>query len=239
MILEPPSPPSRPPGRERPEPVRRLGQPFFDNLVAPYRPGAVRSTLHKMLHGQYAEADRINKIRGWGGAQPHGNDRYQYSLEQGRFLSSNLPGAEIQRPNGSLLYVIGTALIYPKRYGEREDDCPTFAQIDEDSENQLGLADGRFEVAPTLFDPDPTTPRQVVWLLFAGNHIESGPLAAFLGKPGGRLSNNRIDWLAIEPLLRDDVDPTDQSSQGWPDNSPSPSSAPLPSEPPLSISLRP
>jgi len=156
----------------RPEPVRRRGEPFFNQLVGGlYSPALVRRTLHRLIQGQYVEADRIQGLRGWGGAQPHGNDRYQYSKEQASELSAALPGAELLQPQQSLLYHIADAVIYPKRFGLRPDDCPTTAQID-DSEIQERLADGHFTHQPTLFDPDPRTPPKVVWLLFTGNHME-------------------------------------------------------------------
>lgn len=164
--------PGKPP---RPEPLQRRGAPFFDKLVEGlYSPTQVRQALHQLLEEQYDEADRIAGIRGWGGAQPHGNDRYQYSLEQQRKLSNLLPGAEVLRPSQSLLYRIANALIYPTRYGSSSDDCPTLAQIDK-SEIQARLADGRYDYdPPTLFDPVPATPRTVVWLMFTGNNVEGG-----------------------------------------------------------------
>jgi hypothetical protein len=224
--------PAAPP---RPEPVRRRGEPFFDQLVGGlYSPALVRLTLHQLVQDQYSEADRVHRLRGWGGAQPHGNDRYQYSKEQALDLSAALPGAEVLRPQGSLLYRIANAVVYPKRFGERPDDCPTTAQI-EDSEIQRRLADGHFEHQPSLFDPDPDTPPTVVWLLFTGNHVDSGPLVAYLAVPGGRLPGGRVNWRGIEPLLSDgDVGPDDDQGAG--DAQP-PSLPPVPPEPSLSLNL--
>ena len=179
----------------RPEPVRRRGEPFFDDLVGSrYSPLLVRRTLHGMLVEQYQEADRVQTVRVWGGAQAVGNDRYLYGLEQAPRLNAALPGAEFLRPSGSLLYGIADAWVYPMRYGDTADDCPTSAQIDDESQIQRMLAQGRFHDTPTLFDPDPATPRKVVWLLFTGNAVEGGPLAAYLALPGGRLPNRRVDW---------------------------------------------
>lgn len=219
----------------RPEPVRRRGEPFFDQLVGGlYSPQLVRRTLHGLVQGQYVEADRIQGFRVWGGAQPHGNDRYQYSKEQARELSVALPGAELLQPQQSLLYRIAGALVYPKRFGLRRDDCPTTAQID-DSEIQERLADGYFMHEPTLFDPDPMTPPKVVWLLFTGNHVDSGPLVAYLALPGGRLPGRRVKWLGIEPLVTDgDTRPDDEARNSQPPPIPS-----LPPQPNLALNLRP
>ena len=220
----------------RPEPVRRRGEPFFNQLVGGlYSPTLVRRTLHRLIQGQYVEADRIQGLRGWGGAQPHGNDRYQYSKEQASELSAALPGAELLQPQQSLLYHIADAVIYPKRFGLRPDDCPTTAQID-DSEIQERLADGDFTHQPTLFDPDPRMPPKVVWLLFTGNHMESGPLVAYLALPRGRLPGRRVNWLGIEPLLADvgtgpDGDETEITQP--------PSVPSLPPQPNLVLNLRP
>jgi hypothetical protein len=187
---------------ERPEPVRRRGEPFFDQLVeALYPPDHVRTTLHQLVGDQYAEAERISQLRGWGGAQPHGNDRYQYSLEQGRALNRLLPGAQMLRPKGSLLYRIGNAAIYPMRYGTRADDCPTSARITEASGIQKELASGLYSEQPTLFDLISEQPPMVVWLLFTGNSVEGGPLSAFVAIPGGAQPDGRIEWPQIEPLL--------------------------------------
>lgn len=219
----------------RPEPVRRRGEPFFDQLVSGvYSPTLVRRTLHGLVQDQYVEADRIQGLRGWGGAQPHGNDRYQYSKEQARELSAALPGAEFLQPRQSLLYRIAGALVYPKRFGLMPDDCPTSAQID-DSEIQERLADGYFMYEPTLFDPDPTTPLKVVWLLFTGNHVDSGPLVAYLALPGGRLPDRRVKWLGIESLLADEDTGPDNGVR----NSKPPSVPSLPSQPNLALNLRP
>ena len=219
----------------RPEPVRRRGEPFFNQLVSGlYSPMLVRRTLHMLVQDQYAEADRIQGLRGWGGAQPHGNDRYQYSKEQESDLSAALPGAELLRPQQSLLYRIANAVVYPKRFGVRPDDCPTTAQID-DSEIQERLADGHFVQHPTLFDPDPEIPPKVVWLLFTGNHLDSGPLVAYLALPGGRLPDRRVDWLGIEPLLADGDSGTDGDRLAG--NSQPPAGPPLPPEPSLAINL--
>jgi hypothetical protein len=190
--------------------------------------------LHELIQDQYAEADRIHHLRGWGGAQPHGNDRYQYSKEQGGKLSATLPGAELLQPQHSLLYHIPNALVYLKRFGLRPDDCPTSTQIS-DSEIQERLADGHFDYQPTLFDPDPKTPPKVVWLLFTGNYLDSGPLVAYLALPGGRLPDRRIDWLGIEPLLNDGgIDPGEEESGGQ-----SPTAPPVPPQPDLALNLRP
>lgn len=224
---------------ERPEPVRRLGDPFFDALVTPYSPSVVRRTLYELVHAQYAEADRINKLRGWGGAQPHGNDRYQFSLEQAQILKKRLPGAEFQRPSGSLLYSIGHALVYPMRYATNASECPTSARIDEESDIQLDLAEGRFYEPPTLFDPEPSTPRKVVWLLFTGNHVESGPLSAYVAMPSGTVSDRWIEWSAIEPLIEDDQGDELMEQEPDPDSLSTPLSTQLPPEPSLPISLRP
>lgn len=220
----------------RPEPVRRRGEPFFDHLVSSlYSSALVRRTLHRLIQGQYVEADRIQALRGWGGAQPHGNDRYQYSKEQAGDLSAVLPGAELLQPQQSLLYRIADAVVYPKRFGLRPDDCPTTAQID-DSEIQERLADGYFPYQPTLFDPDPKTPPKVVWLLFTGNHVESGPLVAYLALPGGCLPDRRVNWLGIEPLLADGDTEPDEEEAGSSQPSPVP---PLPPQPNLALNLRP
>ena len=186
----------------RPEPVRHRGDPFFDQLVAGlYSPALVRRVLYQLVQEQYEEADRISGMRGWGGAQPHGNDRYQYSLEQEKVLSRLLPSAALLRPRGSLLYRIADAVIYPMRYGTDATDCPTSARIDDASGIQQELAGGWFYEHPTLFDPDPCTPPTVVWLLFTGNFVEGGPLASYLAQPGGPLPDGRVEWLRIEPLL--------------------------------------
>ena len=76
--------------------------------------------------------------------QPHGNDRYQFSLEQEQVLRKRLPGAEFRRPSGSLIYSISYALVYPMRYATNASECPTSVRIDEDSEIQLDFAEGRF-----------------------------------------------------------------------------------------------
>lgn len=220
----------------RPEPVRRRGEPFFDQLVSGlYSPTSVRLTLHRLIQSQYVEADRIQGLRGWGGAQTHGNDRYQYSKEQAGELSAELPGAELLQPQQSLLYRIADAVVYPKRFGLRPDDCPTTAQID-DSEIQERLADGYFAHQPTLFDPDPKTPPKVVWLLFTGNHVESGPLVAYLALPGGCMPDRRVNWLGIEPLLANgSVGSGDAKTRSC-----QPPSAPsLPPQPSLALNLRP
>jgi hypothetical protein len=219
----------------RPEPVRRRGEPFFDQLVEDlYPPALVRRALHVLVQEQYGEADRIAALRVWGGAQPHGNDRYQYSLEQQRRLSSLIPGAELLRPTQSLLYRIAGALVYPMRYGSSAYDCPTSAEIDDDSEIQTRLAAGRFDDPPTLFDPPSFKPRTVVWLLFTGNNVEGGPLSAYLALPGGPLPERRIHWLGIEPLFT--------GSEGAAPDSPAPGqpprSSPPPSEPSLPLRLR-
>jgi hypothetical protein len=213
--------------------VQRRGAPFFDQLVENlYFPAQVRWALQQLVSKQYGEADRIADLRGWGGAQPHGNDRYQYSLEQRYELSRLLPGAELLRPRQSLLYGIADALVYPHRYGASADDCPTQAQI-EDSEIQAQLADGTFfDDQPTLFDPEPSTPRVVVWLLFTGNHVESGPLSAYLALPGGRLPGDLVNWRRIEPLLASDLPPEDPGPAGQVRPGPE-----LPPEPKLPIRL--
>jgi hypothetical protein len=126
-------------------------------------------------------------------------------------LSRLLPGAELLRPRGSLLYRIANAVIYPTRYGRSADDCPTSARFDDASEIQQELAAGRFYEHPTLFDPDPYTPPTVVWLLFTGNFVESGPLACYLALPGGALPDGRVDWRRIEPLL---ASPPDSGGPG-------------------------
>ena len=146
-----------------------------------------------------------------------------------------LPGAEALRPSQSLLYRIADALIYPTRYGASADDCPTLAQIDETSEIQARLAAGRFDGdQPTLFDPEPFTPRTVVWLLFTGNHVEAGPLSAYLALPGGPLPGGRVNWLRIEPLLTGDVPPGDPGPASQVPNIPT-----QPPEPSLILRLRP
>lgn len=220
----------------RPEPVRRRGEPFFDDLVRfLYSPALVRRTLYELIHGQYVEANRIHALRGWGGAQPHGNDRYQYSKEQARELSVALPGAELLQPQQSLLYRIAGALVYPKRFGLGPDECPTTAEID-DSDIQERLAEGYFPYQPTLFDPHPEIAPKVVWLLFTGNHVEGGPLVAYLGLPGGRLPARRVNWLGIEPLLVDGAaEPrVDTAESSQPPHIPS-----LPPQPSLALNLRP
>jgi hypothetical protein len=232
------SPGSVPKGTPRPDPVRRRGEPFFDQLVEDrYSPAKVRQALYRLLKEQYAEADRISGLRGWGGPQPHGNDRYQYSLEQGPRLSSLLLGAELLRPSQSLLYGVAGALIYPMRYGNHEDDCLTSAQIDEDSDIQAQLAEGCFNEPPTLFDPDPEKPRTVVWLLFTGNHVEGGPLSAYLAQPGGRLPERHVEWTGIEPLITHAADdgPEDGGAGG---SGPVAPAAPMAPEPTLNLQLR-
>lgn len=239
-MTERPAPHGREPRKlERREPVRRLGDPFFDDLVAPYQPRTVRRTLHELVRAQYAEADRISKLRGWGGAQPHGNDRYQYSLEQEQVLKKRLPGAEFRRPSGSLIYSIGRALVYPARYATDTAECPTLARIDEDSDIQLDFAEGRYYEPPTLFDPEPSTPQKVVWLLFTGNHVESGPLSAYVAMPSGTVSDRWIEWSAIEPLIEDDEGDELMEQEPDPDSLSTPPSTQLPPEPPLPLSLRP
>lgn len=239
-MTEGPAPHGQEPRKlERSEPIRRLGDPFFDDLVAPYLPRTVRRTLHELVRAQYAEADRISKLRGWGGAQPHGNDRYQYSLEQEKFLKGRLPGAEFRRPSGSLLYSIGHALVYPMRYATNASECPTSARIDEDSDIQLDFAEGRYYEPPTLFDPEPSTPRKVVWLLFTGNHVEGGPLSAYLAMPSGTVSDRWIEWSAIELLIGDEQGDELIDQVPDPDNLPTLPSTQLPPEPPLPMSLRP
>ena len=174
------------PGPRRLPLVRRRGEPFFDQLVEDlYSPAIVRWTLHTLVQRQFIEAARIQGLRGWGGAQPQGNDRYQFSLEQAPVLAKALPGAELLRPSQSLLYKIANAVIYPMRYGSSAYDCPTSAQIDDMSYIQQELAAGTFQCQPTLFDSVPYQPPKVVWMLFTGNHIETGPLAAYLALPGG------------------------------------------------------
>jgi len=234
-----PSTGSAPSGAPHREPVRRRGEPFFDQLVgARYSPELVRRTLHLLVQEQYHEAERISGVRGWGGAQPHGNDRYQYSLEQGRRLSSALAGAELLRPSQSVLYSIAGAVVYPMRYGRTAYDCPTSAQIDDTSEFQSELAAGHFYEQLSLFDPSPATPRVVVWLLFTGNHVEGGPLAAYLALPGGRLTERRVYWPAIEPLLSD-VGGDGTEGLGPNAGSPSLPFSPPPPEPSLKLQLRP
>ena len=217
----------------RPEPVRRRGEPFFDQLVAGlYSPAFVRRVLYQLVQDQYEEADRISGVRGWGGAQPHGNDCYQYSLEQERTLSRLLPGAELLRPKQSLLYRIADAVIYPMRYGTSETDCPTSACIDDASGIQQVLAGGRFYEHPTLFDPEPHTPPTVVWLLFTGNFVEGGPLASYLALPGGAHADGRLEWLRIEPLL------TGPESGGLEDPVHADPKPPVPPEPTPKLRLR-
>jgi hypothetical protein len=223
----------------RPEPVRRRGEPFFDQLVAStYSPQLVRRTLLLMIQEQYTEAARIHRLRGWGGAQTSGNDRYQYSLEQDRRLAAVLPGAQLLRPSQSLMYGIAGALVYPMRYGDTADECPTSAQINDVSQIQRMLADGHFYETPSLFDPDPATDRKVVWLLFTGNFLEGGPLAAYLALPGGMLPERRVDWPHIEPLLSDsDADGHDDPDSGG--DTPKTPVQPLPlPEPTLNLQLR-
>jgi hypothetical protein len=222
----------------RPEPVRRRGEPFFDQLVAStYSPQLVRRTLLLMLQEQYTEAARIHGLRGWGGAQTSGNDRYQYSLEQDRRLGAVLPGAQLLRPSQSLMYGIAGALVYPMRYGDTADECPTSAQINDVSQIQRVLADGRFYETPSLFDPDPATDRKVVWLLFTGNFLEGGPLSAYLVLPGGMLPERRVEWPRIEPLL-DDSDVDGPEEPDWGSNTPKTPVQPLPPEPTLNLQLR-
>ena len=217
----------------RPEPVRHRGDPFFDQLVAGlYSPALVRRVLYQLVQEQYEEADRISDLRGWGGAQPHGNDRYQYSLEQEKVLSRLLPGAALLRPKGSLLYRIADAVIYPMRYGTGATDCPTSARIDDASGIQQELAGGWFYEHPTLFDPDPRTPPTVVWLLFTGNFVEGGPLASYLAQPGGALPDGRVEWLRIEPLL---AGPASNSPEDPVREGPKPA---LPPEPAPKLRLR-
>jgi hypothetical protein len=217
----------------RPEPVRHRGDPFFDQLVAGlYSPALVRRVLYQLVQEQYEEADRISGMRGWGGAQPHGNDRYQYSLEQEKVLSRLLPGAGLLRPKGSLLYRIADAVIYPMRYGTGAADCPMSARIDDASGIQQELAGGWFYEHPTLFDPDPRTPPTVVWLLFTGNFVEGGPLASYLAQPGGALPDGRVEWLRIEPLL---TGPASSSPEDPVREGPKPA---LPAEPMPKLRLR-
>ena len=190
------------------EPIRRRGEPFFDQMVAgAYSPRHVRESLHHLIAEQYKEADRLSGLRGWGGAQPHGNDRYQFSLEQKRVLKRRLPGAQLLRPKQSLLYRIGSAVVYPMRYGSRKDDCPTTARIEDPSAIQRDLAGGRYHEPLTLFDVETDTPPVVVWLLFTGNSVEGGPLAAYLAIPGGYHSDGCIELPQIEELLPGDAGP--------------------------------
>ena len=219
-------------------PVRRRGAPFFDALVdAIYDPASVRSALHQLVTEQYGEAERISGLRQWGGAQPYGNDRYQYSLEQQRRLSELIPGADLRRPSQSLLYRVGRAVIYPMRYGYSADDCPTDAKIDGTSDIQNRLAAGLYDETPTLFDPTPGEPLVVVWLLFTGNHVEGGPLSAYVALPGGRLADGRIHWPNIEELLANGGSgpPGAPGGQNPDDQEPD---VPLPPEPALSMALR-
>jgi hypothetical protein len=196
-----------------------------------YDPGDVRRTLYDLLRDQYAEADRIQGLRGWGGAQSHGNDRYQYSLEQERQLTARLPGAQLLRPSQSLLYHIADARVRPVHYGVHGDDCPTSTRPDPDSAVQAQLAMGSLYETPTLFDLEPERPSKVVWLLQTGNHVESGPLSAYVALPGGLLPDGRIDWTHIEPLL-DERQPGPDGSSG------EAKPGPIAPEPTLHLTLR-
>ena len=192
----------------------------------------MRRVLYQLVQEQYEEADRISDLRGWGGAQPHGNDRYQYSLEQEKVLSRLLPGAALLRPKESLLYRIADAVIYPMRCGTGATDCPTSARIDDASGIQQELAGGWFYEHPTLFDPDPRTSPTVVWLLFTGNFVEGGPLTSYLAQPGGALPDGRVEWLRIEPLL---AGPASNSPEDPVREGPKPA---LPPEPAPKLRLR-
>lgn len=227
----------------RPEPIRRIGPPFFDDLIAPNSSRTVRRALYRLVAEQYQEADRISGLRGWGGAQPHGNDRYQYSLEQKKKLFEVVPAAEWLRPKRSLLYRIGGALIYPIRFGVLADDCPVRATFDGISNIQAALASGESPYdEPTLFDPDPFEPPTVVWLLFSGNHVESGPLASYVGLPDGMLVNGRIEWKALEPLVTDDESEDPGGPQAAVAPRPGPIDPTLPAlltpEPELNLTIR-
>jgi hypothetical protein len=129
-------------------------------------------------------------------------------------------------------------VIYPVHYGSSAYDCPTETRIDPNSDIQNRLADGIYHEAPTLFDPEPYAPPVVVWLLFTGNHVEGGPLSAYVALPGGHLSDNRVKWLRIEKLIKTaGQGPEEPRSphDGPTSQSPQP---PLPPQPVLPLQLR-
>ncbi|WP_261566912.1 hypothetical protein [Frankia gtarii] len=178
----------------------RVGEPFFDDLVVErYDPRTVRRVLHELIREQYIEANRIQGFRRWGSAQVHGNDRYQFSLEQSKALQKELPGVDVLRPSGSLVYRIGRAIIYPRRYGHHADDCPTTMTLT-GSDIQLRMSKGIFPDQADLFNDTSGRP-EVVVLGFTGNHLDGGPQVAYLGLPDGITKNGQVNWKALEPLL--------------------------------------
>lgn len=221
--------------RPGPEPIRSFGAPFFDDLVSHlYDPMVVRRALYTLVNEQHDEAQRIDTIRGWGSSRSYGVDRYEYGKEQDLRLKQLLPGAEMRRPNQSLMYAVGNALIYPKHYGHHAGDCPTRAYADARSFVQSQLASGQYFYTPSLFEEDEGTPT-VVWLLTTGNRVEGGPLTSYLGLPAGRSETGLISWRSLEPLL-----PSTHGGSEDPDSVAVPPPSPVqPPEPTLTLRLRP
>lgn len=233
-------------GEPRPQPITRIGEPFLDDLLAPHDPLTTRRTIHDLVRDQYREADRIQKLRGWGGAQPHGNDRYQYSLEQAAQLRARIPGSDVLRPRNSLFYLIGQAAIYPIRYGKHADDCPTKLSLS-DSEIQVEVSEGIFNQQLNLYSAS-SGKATVVVLMFAGNHIEGGPLAMYVGIPDGMKRDGRVNWMGLEPLLHGGlgggngpVQPPSSPTDEYPtlhEYATRSGDAPEPPEPAVNLSLR-
>jgi hypothetical protein len=220
------------------QPVRQYGPPFFDDLVRPYHdPQRVRRGLFTLLEEQYREAGRIRDVRGWGGAQPPGNDRYQFSRHQDSRIKQLIPGAHIALIRNAVTIQLGPVTLYPIHSGATAAQCPTSVKV---KSNDKGVwskfATGALprRPHPTLFDESPPQKPEMVWVIFTGNHVDGGPLSSYVAKSKGYLADGRLALEAIEPLLKNDDDglPYDHDSR-----------VPVPStvqtkEPAISLSLR-
>jgi hypothetical protein len=189
-------------------PVRRFGTAFFDDLVRPHHPPQkVRRGIFTLLSEQYKEASRISTVRGWGGAQPYGNDRYRYSRHQASRITQLIPGAHLTMIHNAVTIQLGQITLYPIHWGETAAQCPTSVKIDLDKGVRVKFVTGALPRRrdPSLFDEVVPQDPEMVWVIFTGNHIEGGPLSSYVAKSKGYLPDGRLALIAIEPLLDSDT----------------------------------
>jgi hypothetical protein len=170
----------------------------------------------------HQEAREHYRRKPWTTKTTYGTDRYGCLLYNLDANLGGLPGAEIARPLNSFVVVLGSALIYPFRYGKHRSDDIYRATLKDghirkqllsgDLPQQLRLipdprvASGAVTIAPA---------REVVFLAWAGNDRD-GLSRAYLGQatagPRRRSRRFSLNWYNLTDLQVDWLEGEEESS---------------------------
>lgn len=163
----------------------------FDAIFTATGADLVRAAIVRALRaGVRAAGESYEFGRPRTDTHTYGNDLWRFVwYEMGREVGA-LPRALVRHPRGSFLVDLGTAVVYPFRYGgSPTDDVRTFRLADSQFRREL-LVDPRTE--PHLFWP------QVVLVPYAANP-QDGLVRAYVGS--ARIADgDLLDWQWLEEL---------------------------------------